>query len=217
ELDGASRATFAERYMLNHVDTRHYFFVAVRSICNDETLSHSEAFLMNTCEQMLPFDVTDVDVCDVEGETLVSDGFVPELKRLAAVQSEAWMALLRLPLPHSVYKRVLVNIEKCVLPRVKDPLLLADLLKDSYDRGAGGVVSLLALNGLFVLMTRHNFNAIDDFYDKLYVLLSDSIFTSRYRARFFRLLELFLSSKCVLVPTLVCVFVCVCVCVCVCV
>jgi hypothetical protein len=41
------------------------------------------------------------------------------------------------------------------------PIRLIDFLKDSYD--VGGVVSLLALHGLFVLITKHNLYALRHF------------------------------------------------------
>jgi U3 small nucleolar RNA-associated protein 19 len=62
-----------------------------------------------------------------------------------------------------------------------------------FPRGAGGVVSMLALNALFVLITRHNLD-YPSFYAKLYALLTPDVLASKYRARFFRLLQLFMTS-----------------------
>jgi len=59
---------------------------------------------------------------------------------------------------------------------------------------AGGAISLLALNGLFVLIHQHNLE-YPDFYRKLYGLLDPSVFHIKYRARFFHLADLFLSSS----------------------
>ncbi|NWQ81903.1 NOC4L protein, partial [Columbina picui] len=58
----------------------------------------------------------------------------------------------------------------------------------------GGAISLLALNGLFVLIHQHNLE-YPDFYKKLYSLLDPSVYHVKYRARFFHLLDLFLSSS----------------------
>ncbi|KAL7975778.1 hypothetical protein Chor_002420 [Crotalus horridus] len=67
-----------------------------------------------------------------------------------------------------------------------------DFLTVAYD--VGGDISLLALNGLFVLIVQYNLE-YPEFYTKLYSHLDPSIFHVKCRARFFRLLDLFLSSS----------------------
>jgi U3 small nucleolar RNA-associated protein 19 len=52
---------------------------------------------------------------------------------------------------------------------------------------------MLALNSLFLLMTKHNLD-YPSFYAKLYALLTPETFVSKYRARFVRLANLFLTS-----------------------
>ena len=61
----------------------------------------------------------------------------------------------------------------------------------------GGYVSLLALNGLFTLIHEHNLD-YPQFYIKLYALFDSNLWHSKYKSRFFRLAELFLSSTYVL-------------------
>uniref|UniRef100_A0A670JLB0 CCAAT-binding factor domain-containing protein n=1 Tax=Podarcis muralis TaxID=64176 RepID=A0A670JLB0_PODMU len=95
-------------------------------------------------------------------------------------------------LPGSLYKKVLVILHDSILPHMNEPTLMIDFLTVAYD--VGGAISLLALNGLFVLILEHNLE-YPDFYKKLYSLLDPSIFHVKYRARFFRLLDLFLSSS----------------------
>lgn len=58
---------------------------------------------------------------------------------------------------------------------------------------AGGAVSILALHGVFLLMQNHNLE-YPDFYAKLYALIDSSILFVKYRARFFHLLDLFMTS-----------------------
>jgi len=118
--------------------------------------------------------------------------------------SSAWMALLRLPkLPVIVQKKILVNLDTKIMPQLVNPKLLIDFLSDCYD--SGGVCSLLALNGLFVLITQYNLD-YPEFYRKLYIILDSNIFNTRYKARFFYLLDLFLTST-HLPSYLVCAFV----------
>ncbi|NXU50499.1 NOC4L protein, partial [Turnix velox] len=95
-------------------------------------------------------------------------------------------------LPIGLYKKVLVILHDSILPYMNEPTLMIDFLTVAY--GIGGAISLLALNGLFILIHQHNLE-YPDFYKKLYGLLDPSIYHVRYRARFFHLADLFLSSS----------------------
>ncbi|NWR97362.1 NOC4L protein, partial [Motacilla alba] len=95
-------------------------------------------------------------------------------------------------LPPGLYKKVLVILHDSVLPYMNEPTLMMDFLTVAY--GIGGAISLLALNGLFILIHQHNLE-YPDFYKKLYSLLDPSIYHVKYRARFFHLTDLFLSSS----------------------
>ena len=102
------------------------------------------------------------------------------------------------------------------MPHLEKPLLLTDFLMESYAVGkliniiesmylkiiskhlifsciSGGSVSILALNGVFLLMQNHNLE-YPDFYKKLYALLEPSVLFVKYRPRFFYLLDLFMTS-----------------------
>nr|SVE75088.1 EOG090X04ZD [Daphnia dolichocephala] len=102
-----------------------------------------------------------------------------------------WQQLLRHPLTPSLYKRVLVVLPDKVLPHLEKPLLLTDFLMESYR--IGGAVSILALHGVFLLMQNYNLE-YPDFYTKLYGLLEPGVLFVKYRARFFYLLDLFMTS-----------------------
>lgn len=104
---------------------------------------------------------------------------------------EAWLAFLRLPLPSDVYKKVLSQLHKRVIPFIPNPILLSDFLTNSYN--VGGLISVMALNGLFILITKHGLE-YPDFYNKLYALLEPSIFVAKHRARFFELVDTCLKS-----------------------
>jgi len=106
--------------------------------------------------------------------------------------SSTWLAFIRYPnLPNNVQKKILVDLDTKIMPHLSDPKMLIDFLTDCYN--VGGVNSILALNGLFVLINQFNLD-YPDFYTKLYNLLSPSIFHVKYKSRFFHLLDLFLSS-----------------------
>ena len=70
------------------------------------------------------------------------------------VFSDCWTALLRLPFTTVIYKKTLLIVHKRIIPHLPQPTVLMDFLTDSYN--AGGAISLLALKGLFVLITEHN-------------------------------------------------------------
>ncbi|XP_068064845.1 nucleolar complex protein 4 homolog [Anomalospiza imberbis] len=107
------------------------------------------------------------------------------------VFEKMWLTFLKHKLPTGLYKKVLVILHDSVLPYMNEPTLMMDFLTVAY--GIGGAISLLALNGLFILIHQHNLE-YPDFYKKLYSLLDPSIYHVKYRARFFHLTNLFLSS-----------------------
>ncbi|KAG8515027.1 Nucleolar complex protein 4 [Galemys pyrenaicus] len=105
---------------------------------------------------------------------------------------QMWLSFLQHKLPLSLYKKVLVILHDAILPHLAQPSIMIDFLTRAYD--LGGALSLLALNGLFILIHKHNLE-YPDFYQKLYGLLDPSVFHVKYRARFFHLADLFLSSS----------------------
>ncbi|KAL9231791.1 hypothetical protein vseg_006965 [Gypsophila vaccaria] len=112
-------------------------------------------------------------------------------KKMKVKFTKAWMSFLRLPLPLEVYKEVLVNLHQAVIPYLSNPVMLCDFLTRSYD--IGGVVSVMALSGLFILMTKYGLE-YSNFYEKLYALLTPPIFMAKHRAKFFELLDACLKS-----------------------
>ncbi|KAH9608980.1 hypothetical protein KSS87_020933 [Heliosperma pusillum] len=112
-------------------------------------------------------------------------------KKMKLKFTKAWMTFLRLPLPLEVFKEVLVNMHQTVIPFLSNPAMLCDFLTRSYD--IGGVVSVMALSGLFILMTKYGLE-YPNFYEKLYALLIPSIFMAKHRAKFFELLDACLKS-----------------------
>ncbi|KAK4048383.1 Maturation and nuclear export of 40S ribosomal subunits interacting protein [Microbotryomycetes sp. JL221] len=119
---------------------------------------------------------------------------LPPLLQLSAhrrVFQYAVLALLTLPFAESDAKKLLSMLHRQILPHMVDPKRLMDWLVDCAD--AGGSIAILALNGLFTLITKHNLE-YPDFYTRLYGLLDRDILHVRYRPRFFRLLLVFMSS-----------------------
>jgi len=99
-------------------------------------------------------------------------------------------------LPHlstsaALSTRALKFLHRGVMPHLNKPVRLMDWIGGCVD--FGGSVGLLALNALFTLMQESNLD-YPNFYTRLYAFLTRDILHSKYRARFFRLTELFLSS-----------------------
>lgn len=115
-----------------------------------------------------------------------------KLKEQKKKFEQVWLVFLKYKLPIALYKKVLVIFHEAVLPHMSKPTLMIDFLTAAYD--VGGAISLLALSGLFNLIHQHNLE-YPDFYTKLYSLLEPSVLHVKYRARFFHLLNLFLSSS----------------------
>ena len=90
-----------------------------------------------------------------------------------------------------LHRSFLIIVNDRVIPYMTKPALLADYMTDSFN--AGGLVSLLALNGLFTLMHRHNLD-YPSFFPKLYSLLDSNILHCRYRKRFCKLFGIFMTS-----------------------
>ncbi|KAN0065436.1 Maturation and nuclear export of 40S ribosomal subunits interacting protein [Thecaphora frezii] len=87
---------------------------------------------------------------------------------------------------------ILVRLHAQILPHLTRPTMLHDFLVGCLD-SRGGATALLALNAIFTLVTRHNLD-YPQFYTRLYGLLDASVLHMRYRSRFLRLLDVFLSS-----------------------
>jgi len=125
--------------------------------------------------------------------------FVQRLSKHRRILSQAWLYILQInTAPGSnnkaVHKRALQHLPKHVIPHMHAPLRLADYLTAAYSSDGGGVMSLLALHGLFILMTEYNLE-YPKFYSSLYALIKPAAFYARYRTRFLRLLNSCLMSS----------------------
>lgn len=61
-----------------------------------------------------------------------------------------------------------MQLHSKVMPSLPNPLLLSDFLSGCLDQG--GLIGMLALNGIFTLVTRHGLE-YPHFYARLYALL----------------------------------------------
>lgn len=103
-----------------------------------------------------------------------------------------WPEVLRYPLTNDLYRRCLILIPEKVMHHLDRPINLTDFFMESYN--IGGAISLLALQGVFILVHKHNLD-YPDFYKKLYALLEPTVFHAKYKPRFFMLCDRFLASS----------------------
>lgn len=190
--------TFIQKF-LEYDDVRHYTCKNLAKLCNecaaDKKGSKEMAVLANNAYVMLnalPSPIINPDEIQAFAVNIGDEKHI--LRQQSTYRrsySDVWLGFLKLKLPVDVFKSVLSNLPDNVMPNLVDPKLLVDFLRDSYE--IGGVISVLALRGVFVLIQDHNLD-YPDFYSKLYRLFDNSIFHLKHRARFFRLADLFLKS-----------------------
>jgi U3 small nucleolar RNA-associated protein 19 len=116
---------------------------------------------------------------------------IPSLQAYKEKAQAAWLATMRAGLSKDQRKTILTNFSHQIAPWFQQPEILSDFLTDSYN--VGGATSLLALSGLYYLISEKNLD-YPSFYLKLYSLLDEGLLHSKHRSRFFRLLDTFMSS-----------------------
>ncbi|KAG7352518.1 CBF/Mak21 family-domain containing protein [Nitzschia inconspicua] len=117
----------------------------------------------------------------------------------------AWLAVLRLPLPITSLKQALLFLPQHVLDYVSHPLRFSDFFMQAYSDHQG-VTGVLALDGLFLLITKYDLE-YPNFYKQLYKLISSKVLYAKYRTRFFSLLTKCLTRNEMLPAHLVAAFV----------
>ncbi|CAN6601150.1 nucleolar complex protein 4 [Trichomonascus vanleenenianus] len=191
----------ASDYLNEYDDLRYYFYQEVGSMIPEQTFDAPEIVsdrLLDLLMAVSEFPENDDQIEDFYfpkpqklSKTASKHGSVLKQSSHKSVFQKAWLAALRLPQTVDQYKAVLIMLHKRIIPNMSKPQMLMDFLTAAYD--TGGAVSLLALNGLFRLIQDYNLD-YPNFYDKLYTLFDSSIMHAKYRSRFLRLADVFLSS-----------------------
>ncbi|KAG7202503.1 hypothetical protein KM043_017069 [Ampulex compressa] len=105
--------------------------------------------------------------------------------------NKVWACVMHWELTPHLHKQLLIVLLERVIAHLEKPILLTDFLMDSLD--ADGPIGLLALQGIFILVTKHNLE-YPNIFTKLYSMFEPEIFHTKYKARLFYLSDLFLSS-----------------------
>lgn len=212
EVDGTSSnfilEEFTTKYFSKHWDLQFYFFyilqeegVVVEENEEEEQFKNgtqSTVFanfyrLALTCPKLL-FDIEDQKSLPNWSTTSSLPSIAYKSSAFKTAFQKTIMNILSLPsIQTNQYKSILLVLHKRIIPYMAQPQNLMDFLTDCYNITDDEVVPILALNSLYELMKRYNLE-YPDFYTKLYSLLTPNLLYTRYRSRFFRLCDLFLSS-----------------------
>ncbi|XP_057327744.1 nucleolar complex protein 4 homolog [Microplitis mediator] len=105
--------------------------------------------------------------------------------------NKVWACVMHWELTPQLHKLLLIVLLERVIYHLEKPILLTDFLMDSLD--ADGPIGVLALKGVYILVTKHNLE-YPNIFTKLYAMFEPEIFHTKYKARLFYLSDLFLSS-----------------------
>lgn len=117
--------------------------------------------------------------------------------------NKVWNVVVQWSHDDNTHRQLLVLLLEKVLVYLDKPTMLTDYLMDSLD--VGGQISLLALQGIFVLIHKHNMS-YPNIYEKLYMMFEPEIFHMKFKPRLFHLADIFLTSS-YLPETLVAAFI----------
>lgn len=194
DAEGA-RQEFIEKYVEECDDVRFYAMLAIKQYFSVES-KRTQAAITNAFDMLSKIEGvpdSEDELSDWYGQP--PDGPKHQLLSLAVhrkMAQECWLSIFRSPLTIAHRKQILSILTSQILPWFPTRTeLLTDFLTDSFN--SSGSVALLALSGIFHLMTARNLD-YPDFYTKLYSLLDDEVLHSKHRSRFFRLLEKFMAS-----------------------
>lgn len=126
-----------------------------------------------------------------------------ELQAIRRNVNKVWNVVVQWPHNETTQRQLLVLLLEKVLAYLDKPTMLTDYLMDSLD--VGGQISLLALQGIFVLIHKHNMS-YPNIYEKLYMMFEPEIFHMKFKPRLFHLADIFLTSS-YLPETLVAAFI----------
>jgi U3 small nucleolar RNA-associated protein 19 len=194
-LDDLNRDEFAEKYLKQFDDIRYQTFQTIKDVL-DSDLDITTRQLVAANSLSLLYTLTEVpkSKTDIQSFYVQVQGKspIPSLQAYKEKAQAAWLATMRTGLSKEQRKTILHNFSHQIAPWFQQPEILSDFLTDSYN--VGGATSLLALSGIYYLISEKNLD-YPSFYLKLYSLLDDGLMHSKHRSRFFRLLDTFMSSS----------------------
>jgi U3 small nucleolar RNA-associated protein 19 len=192
--DDPNRDEFAEKYFKQYDDIRYYTFQTIKHVMAlDLEMPQRHLVAANCLTLLATLEEVPKSQGDIQNFYTQSKAKspIPSLRAYKEKAQEAWLATMRAGLTKEQRKTILTAFSHQIAPWFQQPEMLMDFLTDSYN--VGGATSLLALSGLYYLISEKNLD-YPSFYLKLYSLLDEGLLHSKHRSRFFRLLDTFMSS-----------------------
>lgn len=105
--------------------------------------------------------------------------------------NKVWNFIVQWPHTEFTQRQLLVLLLEKIIVHLEKPTMLTDYLMDTLD--IGGPISLLALQGIFILIHKYNMS-YPNIYEKLYMMFEPEIFHMKFKPRLFYLADIFLTS-----------------------
>ncbi|KAH7564154.1 hypothetical protein BM1_01201 [Bipolaris maydis] len=194
-LDDLNREEFAEKYLKQFDDIRYQTFQTIKKTLDEDVdITTQELVAANSMSLLSTLDQVPKSKAEIQNFYVEVQGKspIPSLQAYKEKAQAAWLATMRTGLSKEQRKTILTTFSYQIAPWFQQPEILSDFLTDSYN--VGGATSLLALSGIYYLISEKNLD-YPSFYYKLYSLLDDGLLHSKHRSRFFRLLDTFMSSS----------------------
>jgi U3 small nucleolar RNA-associated protein 19 len=192
--DDPNRDEFAEKYFKQFDDVRYHSFQTIKNIMDTDLELPTRQLVAANCLALLStleeVPKTEAEISNFHTKSQGKSP-IPSVRTYKEKAQQAWLATMRAGLSKEQRKTILGAFSHQIAPWFQQPEMLMDFLTDSYN--VGGATSLLALSGLYYLISEKNLD-YPSFYLKLYSLLDDGLLHSKHRSRFFRLLDTFMSS-----------------------
>ncbi|EOA86381.1 uncharacterized protein SETTUDRAFT_169154 [Exserohilum turcica Et28A] len=194
-LDDLNREEFAEKYLKQFDDIRYQTFQTIKNTLDEDLdITTRQLVAANSMSLLSTLGEVPKSKAEIQNFYIEVQGKspIPSLQAYKEKAQGAWLATMRTGLSKEQRKSILTTFSYQIAPWFQQPEILSDFLTDSYN--VGGATSLLALSGIYYLISEKNLD-YPSFYVKLYSLLDEGLLHSKHRSRFFRLLDTFMSSS----------------------
>ena len=197
---------FQELYFEKYWDLRFYLFQELPNILNesDELNEETERIIFSKLLTLVKKNPV-YDINDKQNITELPlfiknapENTIYSVNTFNNNFEKTWINILNLKgLKEEEYKSILTILHKRIIPFFGNAQKLMDFLTLTYSIGIENnndiILSILSLNGLWELMKSYNLE-YPSFYTNLYAILTPNLLHLKEKSRFFRLLELFMSS-----------------------
>ena len=105
-------------------------------------------------ESVTDTESSEIKLFALKNENLVANSKIIQQDAHRKLYNDCFVNFLKNQLTVKLYKKLLIKLPEKIIPKMTNPLMLADFLTNSYN--TGGLISVLALNSLFILINHYN-------------------------------------------------------------